>query len=198
MTEDNDFGAATKALLERHGGEILELAGLSIRHGLEHGAPLPVTDGDHAAELMGAGACFVTLKRDAKLRGCIGTVEAHRALALDIAENAFRAAFRDSRFPAMTPDEMDSVALSVSILSPQTPMTFSLEADFLGQLQPGVDGLVIEDAGRRALFLPSVWAQLPTPQTFIEHLKVKAGLTKDHWSGEFRAWRFTAEEISAA
>jgi len=193
----NDFGAATRALLERHGGEILELAERSILHGLEHGAPLPITDGEQNAELIENGACFVTLKRGGQLRGCIGSVQAHRPLATDVAENAFRAAFKDPRFPALRIDELEGIELSVSVLSPQTPMAFSDEADFLGQLTPGVDGLIIEDAGHRALFLPSVWAQLPTPETFVEHLKLKAGLARDHWSDGFRAWRFTAEEIAA-
>ena len=92
---------------------------------------------------------------------------------------------------------MDGTDLSISVLSPQTPMTFSDEADFLDQLNPGNDGLIIEDKGHRALFLPSVWGQLPKPETFLEHLKLKAGLAKEHWSDGFRAWRFTAEEISA-
>ena len=193
----DDFGAAIKALLERHGDEILGLAVRSVRHGLKHGAPMPVNGADHAAELNDTGASFVTLKRDGKLRGCIGTAQAHRPLVLDVTENAFRAAFKDPRFPALTFGEMDGIDLSVSVLSPQTPMAFSGEADFLSQLQPGVDGLIIEDAGRRALFLPSVWEQLPMPESFLEHLKLKAGLAKDHWSGGFRAWRFTAKEVSA-
>ncbi|MBL4691363.1 MAG: AmmeMemoRadiSam system protein B, partial [Rhodospirillales bacterium] len=155
----DDFGAATKALLERHGDEILGLAVSSVRHGLKHGAPMPVNGADHAAELNDTGASFVTLKRDGKLRGCIGTAQAHRPLILDVAENAFRAAFKDPRFPALTFGEMDGIDLSVSVLSPQTPMTFSDEADFLDQLNPGNDGLIIEDKGHRALFLPSVWGQ---------------------------------------
>ena len=77
-------------------------------------------------------------------------------------------------------------------------MTFSDEADFHNQLRPGIDGLVIVDGAKRALFLPSVWSQLPKPQAFVEHLKVKAGMAKDHWSETFKARRFVACEISAA
>ena len=43
-----------------------------------------------------------------------------------------------------------------------------------------------------------MWAQLPDVKTFVEHLKAKAGLPKDHWSDTFKALRFLAEEISAA
>jgi len=65
-------------------------------------------------------------------------------------------------------------------------------------LRPGVDGLVIADGGRRALFLPSVWLQLPRPQDFLSRLKIKAAMAADHWSDSFEAWRFIAEEVSAA
>ena len=187
-----------RALLDRHGKDLLKLAAQSIRHGLDNAKPLPVDIDICDDELILPGACFVTLKRDAKLRGCIGTSEAHRALILDVAENAFRAAFKDPRFPALKADEMDGLGLSISVLSSKALMTFSGEADFLGQLQPDIDGLIIEDESRRALFLPSVWAQLPDAKTFVEHLKAKAGLAKDHWSDGFRAWRFRAEEISDA
>ncbi|MBC8338605.1 MAG: AmmeMemoRadiSam system protein A [Rhodospirillales bacterium] len=196
MTEGGDFSQDTKSLLERHGETLLALAQQSIRYGLEHGKPLPVDPGGYAAELSQTGACFITLKQDGKLRGCIGTPEAHQALIIDVAQNAFRAAFQDPRFPNLTAGELVRTELSISVLSPQTPITFSDEADFLSKLQPGVDGLVIEDGGRRALFLPSVWAQLPGPETFLQHLKVKAGLAADHWSDEFKAWRFTAEETA--
>ncbi len=195
--DGDDFGDATRALLERHGDELLKLAARSIQHGLEHGKPLPVRGSGLDPELNDTGACFVTLKMGGNLRGCIGTTEASRPLGVDVAENAYRAAFKDPRFPALTAKEMDRTDLSISVLSPQTPMRFSGEADFLAQLNPGIDGLIIEDKGRRALFLPSVWAQLPKPETFLEHLKLKAGLAKDHWSDGFRAWRFTADEISA-
>ena len=76
-------------------------------------------------------------------------------------------------------------------------MTISDEADLLRQLRPGVDGLVIMDGNRRALFLPSVWEQLPDPKTFLSHLKHKAGMAPDHWSPDFKANRFIAEEVYA-
>ena len=69
------------------------------------------------------------------------------------------------------------------------------EADLLSQLRPGVDGLVISDGNQRALFLPSVWEQLPTPDVFLGQLKHKAGMAADHWSETFEASRFIAEEI---
>jgi AMMECR1 domain-containing protein len=74
-------------------------------------------------------------------------------------------------------------------------MDFADEADLLAQLRPRVDGLIIEDMGRRALFLPSVWEQLPEPLVFLAQLRLKAGLAADHWSPGFRASRFQAIEM---
>ncbi|MEF8717776.1 MAG: AMMECR1 domain-containing protein [Candidatus Accumulibacter necessarius] len=45
------------------------------------------------AELAEPGATFVTLTQNGQLRGCIGSLEAHRPLAIDVAENALAAAF---------------------------------------------------------------------------------------------------------
>ncbi len=193
-----DFEAATKQLLQDHGGHLLKLADASILAGLESGTPLSVDVKKEPMALRSTGASFVTLKQnDGRLRGCIGSPTAHRALAVDVAENAFRAAFRDPRFPPVTDAEYPALRRSISVLSPQSPMTIADEADLMRQLRPGIDGLVISDGNRRALFLPSVWAQLPTPDLFLSHLKQKAGMPFDHWSPTFRAHRFIAEEITA-
>jgi AmmeMemoRadiSam system protein A len=146
--------------------------------------------------LAAPGACFVTLKRDGVLRGCIGSAIAWRPLAVDLIDNAIKAATQDPRFPAVTSDEFNSLALSVSLLTPPQPIVIKNEADLLAQLRPGIDGLIIEDGERKALFLPAVWTQIPRPDEFLGHLKRKAGMTADHWSDGFRAARFTAIEIA--
>jgi AmmeMemoRadiSam system protein B/AmmeMemoRadiSam system protein A len=153
--------------------------------------PLPIPD---RPELHEKGACFVTLRRDGNLRGCIGSPVAWRSLAEDVVDNAARAAFSDPRFPPVGADEMFHVTLSVSLLTAPEPIDFTDEADLLSQLRPGVDGLVIEDRGHHALFLPAVWDQLGDPAAFLGHLKTKAGLGAHHWSDRFQAQRFTATE----
>jgi AmmeMemoRadiSam system protein B/AmmeMemoRadiSam system protein A len=141
------------------------------------------------------GAVFVTLKRDGRLRGCIGSPVAWRPLGEDVVDNACKAAQADPRFAPMSPAELADLELSVSVLTAPVPMTVRDQDDLLAQLRPGVDGLIIEDQGRRALFLPSVWEQLPDKQAFLGHLKAKAGMPPDHWSPTFKASRFQAVEI---
>lgn len=193
-----DFAAQTRALLARHGPALLHLAAASIEHGLAHGHPLAVDPKEHAPEIGRPGACFVTLKKDGRLRGCIGSSQAHRPLVVDVADNGFRAAFRDPRFKGLTGEERQGLYLSISVLSQAAPMTFKNEKDLLAQLRPGVDGLIIADGEKRALFLPSVWEQIKEPATFLAHLKVKAGLAADHWSDAFQAARFVTQEVGAA
>jgi MEMO1 family protein len=193
---EDDFGAGTRALLDAHGLTLVLLAAASIDHALEHGTAVPVGLEEHAPELQANGACFVTLKRNNQLRGCIGSPQAHRPLVQDVADNAYKAAFKDPRFPALTASEREGLEMSIAVLSPQTQMIFADESDFMAQLRPGRDGLIIADGPRRSLFLPAVWEQLPDPKTFVQHLKKKAGMAADHWSDSFRAWRFITEAVS--
>jgi MEMO1 family protein len=195
--EESTFGEATKRLLKEHGESLLRLAAASIEHGIAHGEPAPIRLAEHPPALQEDGACFVTLYRAGRLRGCIGSSRAHRPLAVDVDVNAFAAAFRDPRFKPLTADEKDGLALSISVLSAPEPMTFADRRAFFAQLRPGIDGLIIEDQGKRGLFLPSVWETLPSPQAFVRRLRVKAGLAANHWSDTFKAWRFVAEEMAA-
>lgn len=174
---------------------LLELARASIHHGLREGRSLSVALEGVAAALVMPRASFVTLKRGRSLRGCIGSLEAWRPLAVDVAENAFAAAFRDPRFPPVRADEVDDLAIHLSLLTPAVAMTFSSEADLLAQLQPGVDGLILQEGSARGTFLPSVWAELPTPQLFLAHLKRKAGLLPDYWSSSVCIWRYKTEMV---
>jgi AmmeMemoRadiSam system protein B/AmmeMemoRadiSam system protein A len=194
---ETNFGNQTRALLDTHGETLLHLAAASIEDGLACGAPVSVNPADYPQALRDNGACFVTLKRNGQLRGCIGSPRAYRPLVEDVADNGFAAAFRDTRFPKLKPEEKRGLSLSVSVLSPPAPMTFADEADLLKQIRPAVDGLIIEADGRRALFLPQVWESLPRPQAFVAQLKAKAGLARDHWSEDFKAWRFTSEAVES-
>ena len=111
--------------------------------------------------------------------------------------NANRAAFHDPRFSPLRPAECDGLDIHISVLSPAEPFDFNDEVDLLDKLSPTVDGLIIADGNMRALFLPSVWQQLPTPDAFLDHLKIKAGMAPGHWSENFKAWRFIAAEVES-
>jgi len=144
--------------------------------------------------LQHPGATFVTLTQAGRLRGCIGSLEAHRPLWQDVRANAVAAAFRDPRFAPLTAEELPATRIEVSLLSPQQPMPFSSEADALAQLRPGVDGVVLEYGRHRGTFLPQVWEQLPTREEFLAHLKLKAGLPARFWDDAMRLSRYTVDK----
>ncbi|HEX7055020.1 MAG TPA: AmmeMemoRadiSam system protein B [Burkholderiales bacterium] len=125
------------------------------------------------------GATFVTVMREGALRGCIGSLQATRALGVDVADNALGAAFRDPRFPAMRADEWPRCRVEVSLLSAPKTLAFADEDDLLAQLVPGEDGVILEAEGRRATFLPQVWEGLPDKRRFLRELARKAGLPDD-------------------
>ena len=178
------------------GDTLLGLVRGSISSGLTSGRPAEVSLNPSLPPLLTAnGAAFVTLKLDGHLRGCIGSPVAYRPLMTDVAQHAFNAAFKDQRFSPLTVEEAPRLDLSVSVLTPPVPMHFRDEADLLAQLRPGIDGLIIEDDGKRALFLPSVWEELPEKRAFLAHLKHKAGMAVDHFSPNFRASRFRSIEV---
>ena len=175
---------------------LLEIARASIRHGLEHGYPLQVDPDRFSPRLREPGACFVTLRRSGRLRGCVGSLDATRALVEDVAHNAFASAFRDSRFKPLTAEEERAgLDLHLSILTPPEPLPCQSEAELLSKLQPGIDGLILQDGPHRATFLPSVWESLVEPKKFLAELKRKAGLSENHWSDGIRFQRYRAESV---
>jgi AmmeMemoRadiSam system protein B/AmmeMemoRadiSam system protein A len=174
------------------GAVLLPLARATIARQLG----LKLTAREDAAFLQETGATFVTLKRDGQLRGCIGSLEARRALLDDVKHNARAAAFLDPRFSPVSLREFDDIRVEVSLLSAATPMDFRDEADLVAQLRPDVDGLILEHGRHRGTFLPQVWESLPEASAFLTHLKNKAGLPMDFWSAEIRVSRYTVEKWS--
>ena len=176
---------------------MLDLAWQSIREGLARGRPAPPELEDFAGRLREPGAAFVTLHRFGELRGCIGHLEAVQPLVLDVAENAFAAAFRDPRFPPLQAWELEGLDLQISVLTAPEPLVFEDETDLVHQLRPGLDGLILEDKGRRGTFLPAVWEGLPEPERFLAELKRKAGLPTTYWSPSLRVSRYRTETFGA-
>lgn len=204
------------------GGQVLlEIARASIERSLGI-SDRDVSTND--AWLHEPGACFVTLtlvdepvhssacssahKRaqrsddaagesapEGRLRGCIGSLRAHRRLADDVAANATQAAFHDPRFAPLRVDEYPMIGVEVSVLSTPEQLDAPTEADALSMLRPDIDGVIIEDGPYRATYLPQVWSQLPSPDDFLASLRRKAGLAPDHWGPHTTIWRYQVEAV---
>ena len=72
---------------------------------------------------------------------------------------------------------------------------FTDDEDLLEKIVQNKDGIIISDLGKRAVYLPSVWEQLPDKRIFLYSLKQKAGLSPEHFSNTFKAYRFYTEYI---
>ncbi len=140
------------------------------------------------------GATFVTLRLEGELRGCIGSLEARRALGEDVHSNARAAAYRDPRFPPVASHELAALELEVSVLSRPEPMAAGSEPEALAALRAGVDGVLFEYEGRRTTFLPQVWESLPDPLEFLSQLRMKAELPARFWHPHVRLSRYTVEK----
>ena len=149
-----------------------------------------------AGRLAEPGASFVTLRSAGELRGCIGSLAARRALGVDVAETARAAALSDRRFAPVAAHELARLTIELSLLTPPEPFAVGSRAALLAALTPGVDGLVLEEHGHRATFLPAVWTQLPDPESFVLHLERKAGLAPGSWSAARRCFRYRSESIA--
>jgi len=176
--------------------QLLSIAKESVDTGVKLGHASSPVISNLEPPLSIKAASFVTLKINKQLRGCIGSLIATRALAIDVAENAYAAAFRDTRFTPVTAAELTSLSYHISVLSTLQTVHVDSEQALLEILQPKIDGLVISDGEKRATFLPAVWNTLPDKKQFLSQLKSKAGLDKNYWSKTIKIERYSVQEFS--
>jgi len=134
-------------------------------------------------------ASFVTLYTQGSLRGCIGTYIADTPLYQDVCDHTYSSACEDPRFLPLTEKELKTVSFHISILSELT------ESNLFKKLKPKIDGLMLKQGGKRAIFLPSVWEQLNTAEEFVAALKQKGGWDKSFWSEDFKIYLFQTASI---
>ena len=148
---------------------------------------------DKVSAAASRSSSFVTISMDGKLRGCRGSIMPHRSLIEDVADNAWKSGFGDPRFAPITEAELDRLDFHVSILSTAREFFCQTEEELLRTIRPDVDGLILREGDKQALFLPSVWEQLNDPAMFVQQLKLKAGLPAGHWSQSMECYRFITE-----
>ena len=124
--------------------------------------------------------CFVTLNKNGMLRGCIGSLTSMVPLYEGIVENTINAALRDPRFPPVTPEELADITIEISVLTPPREISYETTGELIGKIEG--KGVIIQSGYSQATFLPQVWEQLPSPQEFLSHLCMKAGLSSDYWN----------------
>jgi AmmeMemoRadiSam system protein A len=116
-----------------------------------------------------------------QLRGCIGALEPYQPLAEDVREHAVAAALEDPRFPPVSERELNGIEIEISRLTRPISLEYKDANDLLSKLRPGVDGVILRDAFRRATFLPQVWEKISDPAEFLDNLCYKMGASPDLW-----------------
>lgn len=119
---------------------------------------------------------FVTLKKNNRLRGCIGYIDAIKPLGQTVRETAVAAAFHDPRFPQLHPEEFERLSFEISVLSPLRQISD------IQEVEVGTHGLYITGGRHSGLLLPQVatehgWGRI----TFLEETCRKAGLPPQAW-----------------
>ena len=169
----------TDSLTSAEKENLLELARQSLEAKLR-GEELPRLNAK-TSHLQADGATFVTLTKNGRLRGCIGTLEAYRPLVEDVQEHAIAAALHDPRFPPLKADELAEIEIEISRLTAPVHLDYENADDLLSKLRPDIDGVILRDGFKRATYLPQVWEQLLDAEEFLSYLCQKMGLPEDAW-----------------
>lgn len=120
--------------------------------------------------------CFVTIKKNGQLRGCIGNFQSQRPLYRDVAEMAAASATEDPRFPPMRDCDLESFELEITVLSPLRKI------GAVEEIEIGVHGLYIEKGYNRGVLLPQVATEQGWDRdTFLRQTCIKAGLGAEDW-----------------
>lgn len=139
------------------------------------------------------GGAFVSLHCAGRLRGCVGYPTPRKSIYETVAEGALAAAFQDPRFAPLRAEELPTLDIEISLLSPLFPIQPE-------EVQPGTHGLLVSQGWQRGLLLPQVarehgWSR----EQFLEETCAKAGLERDAWKkATVRLEAFTAFVFSDA
>lgn len=186
-----ELGSQAASLSEEDRECLLEIAGESVRRAVTGGDPLEAASESPSLQLP--GAAFVTLRREGRLRGCIGSVVAREPLARAVANAAAAAALRDPRFAPVSAEELAQIDCHISVLTPFRLLRNPLDVEV------GRHGLMIERNARRGLLLPQVAVEQDWDrETFLQQTCLKAGLEPTAWQDPRAAiYAFTAQLIGA-
>ena len=166
---------------------LLEIARASIEAGLDGSRPqVPEIVEPDLLEPRGA---FVTLHKQGRLRGCIGTFVSDRPLCETVAEMAQSAAFKDPRFPPLAREELPEIEIEISVLSPLK------EVEDPEEIEVGIHGIYLINGPFHGVLLPQVATEYGWDRTtFLDQTCLKAGMAPGCWRDpNTRILVFTAE-----
>ena len=170
--------SASAELTEEDRKKLLELARKTMRYCLEKKqVPTPADLGIEVSPAMSQlRAAFVTLKKESRLRGCIGDIFPRQPLYQSVIYNSISACLKDRRFLPVTRDECSDIVIEISALTVPRPV------DSAEKIRIGTDGVVLSKDGKSAVFLPQVAPEQGWDlEVMLTHLSQKAGMAPDAW-----------------
>jgi len=125
---------------------------------------------------------FVTLNNNIGLRGCIGYPLPNKLLYDALQDASISAATKDPRFSPVKYNELSSIIIEVTVLTPPKKIIVNNYNEYLSKIKVGRDGLIVKNRFHSGLLLPQVpvdynWNE----KEFLEHTCEKAGLSIDSW-----------------
>lgn len=145
-------------------------------------------NGEHCPNLKQACGNFVSIYIKEELRGCIGYLQNEAPLYESIQKTALSAATKDTRFSPLMKNEIKSMQLEISVLSPLKKITD------INKIVPGKHGIYIKKGLYSGTYLPQVAKKTKwTVEEMLGHCsRDKAGIG---WLGWKDADIFTYEAI---
>lgn len=177
---------------------LLLLARRQLEAVLDGESPIAVDYSEFPENLIQHAACFVSLYKGEKLRGCmIDAFVPHEPLVQNLLRNAVLAATEDERFAPVTLDELQDIRIEISVLGPLQAVRFDSADELLTKLSPGADGVVLTTSSGQSAYLPWVWEVFPDPEVLLTQLCEKQSASADCWRTQplpkvelFRVFRF--------
>jgi len=156
---------------------LLAIARQAIVHGVQTGQEY--IEPREEKVLNQRNGCFVTIKQDGELRGCIGNFQSELPLFKEVAQMAQASATKDPRFYPLKENDLDNFTLEISVLSPLQ------KVEDIEEIEVGKHGIYIEKSFYRGVLLPQValehnWDRL----TFLQQTCLKAGLPTEAWKAD--------------
>lgn len=174
---------------------LLRLARRAIKKYFQDKGVLQIEEDNLPQTLKEKRGTFVTLVKNRQLRGCIGDLESKKPVYQSVIDNSLASALIDPRFMALKKDELNDIKIEISILSELKKIpNFASPNSFLEYLNKHQPGILIKKGAYQATFLPQVWEELASAESFISHLCKKAGLDENEWQKmNLEVYGYTAE-----
>jgi len=174
---ENTGGSVNRELNAHEKQVLLAIARQAIVQGIQTGQEY--IEPREEKTLNQRNGCFVTIKQNQQLRGCIGNFQSELPLFKEVAQMAQASASKDPRFYPLKEDDLANFSLEISVLSPLRKI------EDIEEIEVGTHGIYIEKSFYRGVLLPQVatehnWDR----QTFLKQTCIKAGLPTDAWQAE--------------